>query len=254
MIKRIDVGTDVAMIGAWDASRADASPGQAASQALHAEAEQGDLFLIETRADGGGPVELYLDEEVPPHLREDLHAMPRDFLLRLPSGRLVVGGVEDYRSTKAPVTTDQSQAIAMAAGEYRLRCFIRSDSEDEAPASEGELEKLVGAGRLARYDRMNKLGCLTGPATLLLFPALVLPLGWKLALGITAVVFIAYWHVLERILRLSADYRELREIVPQFRADTERPTFVLQLLRIQEGDDVKGGWIDLEQERSRVTA
>ena len=255
MIKRIDVATDIAMIGAWDASHTEQPLSRQDKrrfrQILHEDAEQGRLFLIETGGDVGGPVELYVDAEIPPNVLKQFNPAQRDFRLQVPSGNLLVGGIEDYRADSPKITSD-ADILTIAPGDYRLRCWIRASDEDEA--SETELEKLVGAERLRRFDRRNKLGCMAGPVTLLLFPALVFPLGWKIALGVSIVAFLAYWHVLERVLRLSADYRELSEIVPKYREGNERPLFVLQLLPLLESDDLKGGWINVQEETAALPA
>jgi hypothetical protein len=59
MKARVDVGTDVAMVGAWDAQRnADPAAGSAlgnASSVLEADAAKGHVFVLHTGRDGGGP-------------------------------------------------------------------------------------------------------------------------------------------------------------------------------------------------------
>ncbi len=69
MKARVDAGTDVAMIGAWDAQRG-AQPFTAEefkqlSDTLDADATQGHVFVLHTGADGGGPVDVYVDEPIP---------------------------------------------------------------------------------------------------------------------------------------------------------------------------------------------
>ena len=100
MIKRIDVGTDVAMIGAWDSARDDVPLNGARgplADVLRRDAAEAHLFLIHTGGDGGGPVDVYVDEDVPAAALEHGRAVDGTFLLSVPSGRLVVGGGEDYR-------------------------------------------------------------------------------------------------------------------------------------------------------------
>src|SRR5688572_20003201 len=100
MYRRIEVGTDVAMIGVWDAAR-DATPRPwKSADELEAEAAEGHLFLLHTGADGGGPVDVYVDADVPVEVLTTLKPLGREFLVAAPSGRLVIGGVEDYRAVK----------------------------------------------------------------------------------------------------------------------------------------------------------
>ena len=69
MKARFDAGTDVAMIGAWDLERG-AQPlstdeSRRLSDTLDRDAQKGHLFVLHTGADGGGPVDVYIDEPVP---------------------------------------------------------------------------------------------------------------------------------------------------------------------------------------------
>ena len=126
MKARIDAGTDVAMIGAWDAQRR-SDPFSPSEQkhllkTLEADAVQGHLFLLHTGADGGGPVDLYIDEAVPPDVEGTLERLGGEYLVAVPSGALVVGGVEDYRSAK-PGITGADSIVRMPAGDYALRCY-----------------------------------------------------------------------------------------------------------------------------------
>src|SRR6266699_2712587 len=98
MHQRIDAGTDVAMIGAWDAGRG-ALPYSAEQQrryrkSLEKEAAAGHVFLIHTGADGGGPVDVYVDETLPDEMRKATRELEGEFLVALPSGRLIVAGAE----------------------------------------------------------------------------------------------------------------------------------------------------------------
>src|SRR5689334_14858879 len=102
MHQRIDAGTDVAMIGAWDAGRG-AMPFSSDQQrkyrkSLEKEATAGHIFLIHTGADGGGPVDIYIDEGVPEDVRNATRALDGEFLVTVPSGRLIVAGAEGFRA------------------------------------------------------------------------------------------------------------------------------------------------------------
>lgn len=58
MKTRIEAGTDIAMIGAWDASRNDTGlagvSGKRLMQSLEEDCATAHLFLLRTGADGGG--------------------------------------------------------------------------------------------------------------------------------------------------------------------------------------------------------
>src|SRR5690242_19656674 len=149
MKSRIEAGTDVAMIGAWDESRNDTVPTniqyKQLTKILHEDSQAGHLFLIHTGADGGGPIDIHIDEAFPEVTLKQTRPADGEFLIRVPTGRLVVGGAEDYRSPK-PRITDERSVVVLPAGDYRLRCRIRTEDEWVPKAlSRGELEKLLGA-------------------------------------------------------------------------------------------------------------
>src|SRR5690242_10230842 len=130
MKARFEAGTDVGMIGAWDLDRGARpfSPEQyrRLSEALDADAEQGHLFVIHTGADGGGPVDVYIDEAVPDEKVSHLTPLGDALMLALPSGTLMVDGVEYYRA-KNPDATRSSRAVTVPAGGYLLRCYAPPD-------------------------------------------------------------------------------------------------------------------------------
>jgi hypothetical protein len=247
MKARIDAGTDVAMIGAWDAQRnAKAFTTSQLSQlsdTLEADAAEGHLFLLHTGADGGGPIDLYIDEAIPSDIYQRLVPLGGEFLLALPSGALVVGGAEDYRLAE-PKITGPNSVLTVPAGDYSLRCYTAKD-EEQSPRSENELKRLVGTADLEYYDRVNSSGCLFGALTLLLFPILSFPLGWKVALPITAAVFISFFPAREWLLKRNARYQRLDKVVPVFRLQHQDPVFVFELRSIRDRAALRGGSVSL---------
>lgn len=247
MKARFDAGSDIATIGAWDAQR-DSAPLTATelkrlSGVLDTDAAQGHVFLLRTGGDGGGPIDVYVDEAIPAEIQEHLAPAGDEFLLVLPSGRLVVDGAEHYRSP-TPRAARSNGSIAVPAGHYSVRCFTPK-TEEQAPRSEDALRSLVGAADLAYYDRVNLRSCLSGALTLLLFPVLAFPFGWKVALPITAVVFVSFFHVREWVLKRNARYQRLNQVVPAFRIRNQDPVLVLELRSIGDPGRLKGGSVSL---------
>src|SRR5678815_2170483 len=147
MKARFDAGTDVAMIGAWDAQRG-AQPFTAEefkrlSDTLDAEADAGHIFVLHTRADGGGHVDVYVDEPIPSEVVTRLTAQGDEFVLTLPSGALMVDGVERYRARK-PDAMASDRAVRIPAGDYALRCYAAEDDENAVPRSERDLATILG--------------------------------------------------------------------------------------------------------------
>jgi hypothetical protein len=238
MKARFDTGTDVAMIGAWDAQRG-AQPVtpeeyKRLSDTLDAEADAGHLFVLHTGADGGGHVDVYVDEPIPSEVMTRLTGQGDEFVLALPSGSLMVDGVEHYRARK-PDAAASDRAVRVPAGNYTLRCYAAEDDEEAAPRSERDLETILGKDDLRYYDRITRGGCLTGALLLLLVPVLWPLFGPKVALVTSLVVVVAYFNVREWVLRRNARFARLRETITAFRLQRQRPTFVLELRRIQDG-------------------
>lgn len=243
MKARIDAGTDIAMIGAWDAQRS-ANPLARSelenlSRVLEAEAAEGQVFLLYTRADGGGPVDLYVDEAIPREVQARLRPVEGTFLLAVPSGELAIGGAEDYRASQ-PKITGQKSVVTIPRGDYALRCYAPQNVE-QAPSAEETLRTLVGSAELEYYDRINRVGCLGGALSLLLFPILAFPLGWVPALAITAAVVLSFFPVMRWVLKGNARYQRLHEIVPTFRIQHEDPWLVFELRAVRERTGLKGG-------------
>ena len=247
-VQRVDAGTDVAMLGAWDASRAATPLIKNRVEALQQDDDEGHLFLIRTGADGGGPVDVYVDAEIPPEVREISRALDGEFLLALPSGLLMVGGAEDYRAVKRRITSDQN-IISVPPGNYALRCYVGPDQDErEEPESERELKARVGAENLQWYDRANLMMVAIGFATLLIFPLSAVWLRWWYALAITLVVFFSYWHVGAWLMRRSARYAELERVITSFRLAHTPPTFILELRTVADTAGLRGGSVEINEE------
>jgi hypothetical protein len=249
---RIDAGSDIAMIGAWDASRNDSAlikvSGRKLDDALEQDATAGDIFLIHLGGDGGGPIDVYVDSPIPNEALTELRAADREFLLRAPSGRLIVGGVEDYRSAK-PKITGQNSVVVLPPGDYALRCHTGSNEGNFAPPTSKELKAALGEEDYAYYSRMDKMRLL-GYAIVLLFPALTFPMDWKWALLITVVVFLSYFAVQEGIvIKRNSRYQRISDEVNRLfgkAKEKERPMFILELRRIPEPLNLTGGSIRVD--------
>jgi hypothetical protein len=235
MKARFDAGTDVAMIGAWDAQRGgqpfSTEEYERLSDTLDAEADGGHVFVLRTHADGGGPIDVYIDEPIPAELTDRLTLLGGEFVLALPSGTLMVDGVEYYRPKK-PDAARSDRAVALPPGDYVLRCYAAKDEEAATARSERDLETVVGADELRYYERVTRSGCLAGLLLLFLFPILGPFVGWKWAFGATVVVVVGYFNVREWMLRRNARFARLREAVTAFRLAHQDPTFVLELRRV----------------------
>ena len=235
MKTRFDATTGVAMIGAWDAARG-AQPFSAEeykrlSETLDADAAAGHVFVL--HADGGGPVDVYIDEPVPDDVVRRLTTVGEPCVLALPSGTLDVDGAEHYRARK-PDAGRSSRAVSVPAGDYVLRCYAPSDEvAGVTPSVPRDVEAAVSADDLRYYERVTRTGCLTGLLLPLLFPLLLPFFGWKGGIAATIVVVIGYFSIREHLLRRNARFARLRATVNAFRLQHQEPAFVLELRRTE---------------------
>ena len=242
MRARIDAGTDVAMMGAWDAQRDEQpfTPDKFPQvQALiEADAAHGDLFLIHTGADGGGPVDVLIDEPIP--AEEVARLKPIEGLRRLsvPSGALRIGGVEYYR---APKPRGRPDAVAIPSGDYAIAAFVPLDEEAEPP-SEGALRNKVGADELKTYDRINMAVVMGGFALPSLALLLLIPdFGGKIAVPVAIAIFLAWFPATQWVLRQSRSYTRMHEVAIDFRLRQGPPALVLSLRKLGAEEKLAGG-------------
>ena len=247
MYVRFNVGTDVAMLGAWDASRgaqvATAAERKQWSETLEADAEAGHVFLIGTGGNGGGPLDVYIDEPIPGGVSKDLTRVEGEFLLAVPSGELIVDGAEFYRTTKG--APKASKPARVRPGDYTVRCYEWTNDE-APPKTEAELERLVGRPDVAYYDRMNHVGCWLALAMVALFPLWWYLFGFLVAFPLTIVTFISSFHVHRWIKKRDTRYQRLLEVIPTYRLEYQDPGFVLELRYVSDRTGLRGGSVSAD--------
>ena len=255
MKARVEAGTDIASVGAWDAALQQDVLADRSDQAAVVDAAQARLFLIRTGGDGGGPVDVYVDEEMPAAARRRVRKVGRkEHLLSVSSGRLMIGGVEDYRSDR-PGITDADSVIAIPPGDYAIACLCaREELEDTGfdPPTAEQLQAALGESEYRYYRRMEKIA-LRGYLNLLWFPVLWPVIGWKWALGVMLVAVTAYMNVHERLLQRNARYQAAKQRENELcsRAmQSENPTLVLTLRRVSERGELTGGAVCLESAKA----
>jgi hypothetical protein len=261
MHQLVDAGTDVAMIGAWDAARG-ALPFSAEQQrkylkSLEKEAAAGHLFLIHTGADGGGRVDVYVDETMPDEVRHATRPLEGEFLVALPSGRLVVAGAEDYRSEHL-TTQGEDSVIPLPAGDYAVRCHVAADDEASGEYdSLGECEAKVLTPEEREYyhkkDYRELALILVGWLLFLAFLPMARRWGWKIALPVTLVIALPYFHWLDRRARrrtaANTRWLEINKKLSDAWVGSRPRTFVLELRRVTERTGLKGGSVTVTHER-----
>lgn len=248
MKTRIEAGTDIATLGVWDAELQKRSNIDRSLAALDREATQANLFLIRTGGDGGGPVDVYVDEAIPSAARRLVRRVGREHLIHIPSGRFIVAGAEDYQTT-TPQTIGQNSQLEIPPGDYAITCYSPKEEVGFDPPSQKQLCETLGATDYRYYRRVQKLS-LMGYLNLLWFPLLWPMIGWMLALGVTVVVLSSYFYVQEELLlKRNARYQAIVARVNSVWRATERaaaPTLILALRRVSNTNGLAGGSVRLD--------
>lgn len=252
MKRRVEVATDIARIGVWDESLNTVPiPDLSISEVEKTIAEEtahGRLFLIQLGGDWGGTVDVYVDSSLEPEHRKKMSACPGEFLLCSPSGRIVVGGVEDFRSSEQRVTSDTS-IVPIQAGEYGLKCYKRNADDGEVPdmPEPEEIEAAVGSDLYAHYRTWNRRAS-KGFWLLLLIVPITYWFGWIVGILATLAVVIGFFHAVEWVQNRDAKYGEAEAAVEAAIASgqaTMPPIFALELRRLEAGHQLSGGQIEV---------
>lgn len=243
MKARIEGGTDIATEGAWDAALQQDPLANPAGETWLQEVAQAKLFLIKTGGDGGGPVDIYVDEEMPPKARRRVRQVGEEHLLSVPSGRLMVGGVEDYRSAKPQITSDDN-IVAIPPGDYAIACYLTRNPESvHGGPTEKQLKAALGEEDYRYFKRSTRAG-LWGYVGFLLWPILAPFVGGLWAFGIALVVVIWHTQIMDRLRQRNARYQDVQRRVNeafQQAATNGEPVYVLTLRRVTDRGNLKGG-------------
>lgn len=241
---RIEMGTDIAMVGVWDPGEDDSELTGDYLAFIESEAKAGRLFFINTGADGGYAVDVYLEQQPAPEELDLYTEYDRAYLIKSRSGRLIAGGVEDYGKSK-PGITSESDELALTPGHYALRFFELDEDRYLTGLSEH-----IGEQDMAYYSSQLG-GCGTG--CLLFVAALVsgaiswvltdvLPWLWFVP-AVLFVIGVVYLTVRSRAL---AKDQRFQEIASRIEAHEERyPGFIFVLRLVSDEDNIQGGWHDL---------
>ena len=218
MPQRLEVSTDVATFGIWEPADQTGS----STTTLDALTATGRACTIGYGADVSGAVDVFVDEPIPAELLASTTLMS-ECLLDIRSGSVAIDGAEYFRDSKT--------TCALPKGLYatQVRRLV-----GEAETTDGEIEALrqIGTVDVEYHDRLIRNGFLIGIAVLLLVTVTLLFVArWYVALPTGLIAFVAYFHVLQRVLNRNRRFQNVADRVFAARHATEPPILVVQFTR-----------------------
>lgn len=156
-----EAGTDIAMIGIWDA---DASGGEIPFKCLIGEiskdGKEGKLLRVDTGADGGYSICVVSTLEELRTFRLDAYAkIEHDFFLKSETGAFIAGGLEDYRNG-TPQITSKDNLFKLEPGAFKVHAYVHNEDEEQISK---QVEAKTGVEELRYYQtRNNGLGIAIG--------------------------------------------------------------------------------------------
>jgi hypothetical protein len=231
-MQRVTVSTDVAALGLWDRAHGDPA------STIEDLALRGEVCVVRMGADVGGAVNVFVNEPIPTELRGESVAIADERTIVIRGGGVVVDGVEYFgagrpRAPNAPV-------VDVPNGVYRVTIHVTRDEDAlPEPRSEKKLRQLLGADRVKHYDRTNRDALLVGLGILLATPLLFFIVTWYDAFAGGLSVFVAFFHVRERMMRANARYQAVAGQIISWRLGSERPLLLIQL-RAWDGELIGG--------------
>lgn len=259
MKQRVDAGTDIALIGVWDQARSrDVIPKVSMKQykeILSTDAEQGHIFLLRLGGDWGGPIDVYVDSSMESRIKRKLKELPGEFLLSAPSGRVIVGGAEDYRSSETKITSESS-VVSLQPGQYGLKCYMLKSDSGEIPdtPSPEVIETAVGKESYAYYQSRNRWST-RGFWLFLLFLPCTFWFGWIVGIVATLGIVLAFFHLVEWYLKRDPKYVEIDKAVVAAIVESQEkmpPSFAIKLRRLKDGHGIQGGHLDLCEAQGKI--
>jgi hypothetical protein len=227
MRHRINVNTESGLVIFRDAAvEAPSGRGDAARTSLRAGEEDGPWFYLDADDTVEYQLELTVDED-PPDLPEyRFQRLGGTFLLRLPTGRLAVSGIDEWAD---------AETLELDVGQYSLS--VRGPGEFDGQAHDQEMRSLVGREDWERYLRIDRLGLGGCLSTVIAAAIVVAPMTrayWPVAIAALALGWLP--HLL---LARTTKYRRVASSVKEFEASL--PHYAIQLDRIENSGPLQGG-------------
>ncbi len=195
-----------------------------------------DLLLIDVTTDGPQPVDVIVDEPLPKHLLERAWLRVDDLGLRVPSGRIVAGGLENFGRPNV-----RGAAHELPAGGYAVTVLAPDWSLDEPPLGTEENERVGYAILLT-----NALLAFAAVVALVILVVGLLK-AWRGSLIAAAGSLLVAWFA---AMVINRPRRGERARMRRAANESRYPAVVLRLQRLEHNEDVldlRAGYVDLNR-------
>jgi hypothetical protein len=127
-----EAGTDIAMIGIWDAdASSEEIPFKHLMDELSKDGKEGKLLRVDTGADGGYSICVISTREELRSFRLDAYAkIEHDLFLKSESGAFIAGGLEDYRNG-TPQFTSKDDLFKLGPGAFKVHAYVHNEEEEQ---------------------------------------------------------------------------------------------------------------------------
>jgi hypothetical protein len=179
-------------------------------------------------ADVGGAVDLFVDEDVPADMVAESSPVRDQRTVVVRSGEVAIDGIEHFATEGQ--STDLPSRGQIPNGTYLTKIRVtKNEDELPEPKSEKEIRRLLGADNVVFHEKTNLKTLLIGLSTLLLLPILLFVVRWYVAVPVTLVVFIGYFHVAQWWLKRNPRFQKVDAQIGAMRLAGERPIVIIQL-------------------------
>ena len=234
MYKRLQVDTESGLVVFRDANVAAPSENENDARGLLRSGERdGAWFFLDADDTVHYRIDLFVDEKpsgLPGH-RFEHHG--GTFLLRLPSGRLAVSGLERWATGRGGETVD------IEAGAYALS--VRGPGRFDGPAYAEEMRDVVGEREWRYRERVDRIGLVGCLSTVLAVALVALPVTrplWFLPITVLAAGWIPFL-----VFQLLPRYRDIEQRIRSY--ERTLPHYAIQLRTTTAADDLVGGHLDV---------
>lgn len=191
------------------------------------------LIPIPTGADGGGYIDVYIDESMPKYVERFASDVLGETTISESSGRLIVAGAESFHRGEQP---NSKNSLELPPGRYAIKISVIGDDADDyfSRNTEKELAESVGTESVEFFDKTNARVLISGVlSTIAVFAAALAFSKWYWAVISAVVWFVLWFNILSMILERSPRYKKLSETIAEYRLANEPPTFVIELRRMK---------------------